>query len=62
MQSVMQMGLSGPDPSTRANAAVYLGEHIDEDPQARETLEQIARSDTNVRVRKAAAEALHQIE
>jgi hypothetical protein len=62
MQSVMQMGLSDPDPSTRANAAVYLGEHIDEDPQAREALEQIARSDTNVRVRKAAAAALQQIE
>ena len=62
MQSVMQMGLSDPDPSTRANAAVYLGAHIDEDPQARETLEQIGRTDTNVRVRKAAAEALQQIE
>jgi hypothetical protein len=62
MQSVMQMGLSDPDPSTRANAAVYLGEHLDEDPQAKETLEQIARNDTNVRVRKTAAEALQQIE
>jgi len=62
MQSVMQMGLSDPDPSTRANAAVYLAAHNDEDPLARETLEQIARNDTNVRVRKAAAEALQQIE
>lgn len=62
MQSVMQMGLSDPDPSTRANAAVYLAAHIDEDPLARETLEQIARNDTNVRVRKAAAETLQQIE
>jgi hypothetical protein len=62
MQSVMQMGLSDPDPSTRANAAVYLGAHIGEDPQARETLEQIGRNDTNVRVRKAATEALQQIE
>jgi HEAT repeat protein len=62
MQSVMQMGLSDPDPLTRANAAVYLAAHIEEDPLARETLEQIARNDTNVRVRKAAAEALQQIE
>ena len=62
MQSVMQMGLSDPDPSTRANAAVYLAAHNDEDPLARETLEQIARNDTNVRVKKAAAKVLHQIE
>ena len=58
MQSAMEQAVSAPDPLTRMNAVRYLGTHGQNDPQARATLEQIARSDANVQVQQAAAEAL----
>jgi len=58
MQEVTQIATSDPNLSMRANAIAYLGAHAQDDPQVKETLEQIANSDTNVRIRKAAAEAL----
>jgi len=62
MQQVMEMAKSESDPSTRANAVVYLEMNAQDDPQVRGTLEQIAHDDTNVRVKKMAAEALQRIE
>jgi len=62
MQEVTQIATSDPNPSMRANAISYLGAHAQDDPQVKETLEQIANSDTNVRIRKAAAEALQGVE
>ena len=62
MQEVAQIATSDPNPSMRANAISYLGAHAQDDPQVKETLEQIANGDTNVRIRKAAAEALQGVE
>jgi HEAT repeat protein len=62
MQEVSQIATSDPSPSMRANAISYLGAHAQDDPQAKETLEQIAKGDTNVRIRKAAVEALQGVE
>jgi HEAT repeats len=61
-QSVMERAVSAPDPLTRTNAVRYLGTHGQNTPQTRATLEQIARSDANVQVRNAAAEALQRRE
>jgi HEAT repeat protein len=62
MQRVMTTAVSAPDPLTRTNAVRYLGTHGQNNAQARATLEQIARSDANVQVQKAAAEALQRRE
>jgi hypothetical protein len=62
LQSVMEQAVSAPDPLTRTNAVRYLGTHGQNIPQTRATLEQIARSDANVHVRNAAAEALQRRE
>jgi hypothetical protein len=62
MQSILQRAVSHSDPRMRVNAVIYLGAHMQDDPQARATLEEIARSDTNVQVRQAAAEALQRKE
>ena len=58
----MEQAVSAPDPLTRTNAVRYLGTHGQNTPHTRATLEQIARSDANVHVRNAAAEALQQRE
>jgi len=58
----MERAVSAPDPLTRANAVRYLGTYGQNTPQARATLEQIARSDANGQVRNAAAEALQRRE
>ena len=58
----MERAVSAPDPLTRANAVRSLGTHGQNTPQTRATLEQIARSDANVQVRNAAAEALQRRE
>ncbi len=57
-QRVVQMATSAPSPLTRANAVVYLGMHMDDEPQTKELLEQIARGDQSSRVREAATQAL----
>jgi len=62
MQRVMERAVSAPDPLTRTKAVRYLGTHGQNNAQARATLEQIARSDANAQVQKAAAEALHRRE
>jgi len=62
IQRVIERAVSGPNPLTRTNAIRYLGAHGQNNAQAKATLEQIARSDANVQVQKAAAEALHRRE
>ena len=52
------MALSSSDPHTQLNAIVYLGAHAKNDPEARETLKQIVRSEKNIRVRSAAEQEL----
>jgi hypothetical protein len=62
LQSVMEKAVSAPDPLARTNAVRYLGTHGQNNAQARATLEQVARSDANVQVQKAATEALQRRE
>jgi len=58
MQRVREMAVSAPDPLTWTNAVRYLSPYWQNNAQATATLEQVARSDANVQVQKAAAEAL----
>jgi len=62
MQSVLQRAVADPELRTRASVVVSLGAHVQDAPQAKAMLEQIARSDANVQVKQAAAEVLHRRE
>ena len=54
--------MSASDPLTRTNAVRYLGTQGQNNAQARATLGEIAHSDANIQVQKAATEALQRRE
>jgi hypothetical protein len=62
IQRAIETAVSASDPLTRTNAVRYLGTQGQNNAQARATLEEIARSDADIQVQKAATEALQRRE